>query len=83
MPKTKCRCGSILDDDDATTTTVYRVFSESDWEAREEERDWRKQIPFTVQAWECKICGTVYVYRLDEDVPSKVLVPDEGKKATS
>ena len=76
MPKSTCRCGSLLDDDDSQTTNLFLIFSSHDWEKREAESDWRKQIPYTYEAWECKVCGRIYLYKFDEESPSKIFMPD-------
>ncbi len=79
MPRTRCGCGAVLDDDDEETTQVHLVFSEQEWNQREAEPDWRKRKPFTFEAWQCKSCGRWYLYQPDEDEPEMVLIPESKR----
>lgn len=76
MSRMLCTCGTGLSDNDPETTTVIFAFKLSDWEAREAENDWRRPIPFTVCAWVCGSCGRWYLFRLHEDEPVAILMPE-------
>ena len=77
MPKMICKCETVLNDDDPSTTDTMLLFTSADWEKREAEPDWRKQVPYSYSVWSCKNCGRWYVFELDSDVPKTVLQPDE------
>lgn len=76
MPKMTCKCGTVLNDDDPLTTDTLLAFTSADWERREAEADWRKQVPYSYVVWSCKTCGRWYLFGMGSDAPAKVLRPE-------
>lgn len=82
MAQIRCECGAVISDNAPGGLKAFRLFSEEDWEKRDAEPDWRRQIPYSYLIWQCRHCYRLLVFGPDNAAPRSVFTRESGRGET-